>query len=81
MPWKPNSSWSFGKSCRSESVAAYPLLLCPYSIHSAGVKLGWDGTGRGGGPSLDGYVLNNLLLLFDGPPDARILLDDFEVRE
>ena len=34
-----------------------------------------------GGPSLDGHVLNNLLLLFDGPPDARILLDDVEVRE
>jgi len=25
-------------------------------------------------------VLNNLLLLFDAPPDARILLDDVEVR-
>ena len=40
-------------------------------------RAGWDRSGL----SLDGHVLNNLLLLFDGPPDARILLDDFEVRE
>jgi hypothetical protein len=40
-------------------------------------RLGWDKSG----PSLDGHVLNNLLLLFEGPQDARILLDDFEVRE
>jgi hypothetical protein len=33
------------------------------------------------GPSLDGSTLNNIKLLFDGPADARVLIDDFEVRE
>jgi hypothetical protein len=33
------------------------------------------------GPSLAGATLNNLTLLFEGPADARVLLDDFEVRE
>jgi len=40
---------------------------------------------RGGwamdGPSLDGAVLNNLKLVFEGPADARVLLDDVEIRE
>ena len=33
------------------------------------------------GPSLDGSVLNNIKVLFEGPSDARVLIDDFEVRE
>jgi hypothetical protein len=33
------------------------------------------------GPSLDGSVMNNLRLVFEGPADARILLDDFEIRD
>src|SRR5262249_8961109 len=33
------------------------------------------------GPSLDGCVMDNLKILFEGPPDARILIDDFEIRE
>jgi hypothetical protein len=33
------------------------------------------------GPSLDGSVLSNFRMLYDGPADARVLLDDFEVRE
>jgi hypothetical protein len=33
------------------------------------------------GPSLAGATLNNITLLFEGPADARVLLDDFEVRE
>jgi len=33
------------------------------------------------GPSLAGAALNNITLLFEGPADARVLLDDFEVRE
>jgi len=33
------------------------------------------------GPSLDGSVMNNLKLVFEGPADARVLIDDFEVRE
>ena len=40
-------------------------------------RAGWDR----GGPSLDGHALNNLLILFDGPQNARLLLDDLEVRE
>ena len=38
-------------------------------------RVGW---GRGG-PSLDGDVLDNVKLLFDGQGDDRILLDDFQV--
>jgi hypothetical protein len=33
------------------------------------------------GPSLSGCSLNNIRILFDGASDARVLLDDFEVRE
>jgi hypothetical protein len=33
------------------------------------------------GPSLDGSVLNNIKLVFEGPSDARVRIDDFEVRE
>jgi hypothetical protein len=31
------------------------------------------------GPSLDGQVLNNFKIFYDGPEDARLLLDDFEI--
>jgi hypothetical protein len=41
------------------------------------VRQGWAMDG----PSLAGSVLNNLSLHFEGPPEARLLLDDFEVRE
>ena len=33
------------------------------------------------GPSLDGCVMNNFKLVFEGPADARVLIDDVEVRE
>jgi hypothetical protein len=33
------------------------------------------------GPSLSGSAFNNLKLVYEGPPDARVLLDDLEVRE
>jgi hypothetical protein len=33
------------------------------------------------GPSLDGCVMNNLAVLFEGPAETRVLLRDFEVRE
>jgi len=33
------------------------------------------------GPSLDGCLMNNLSVLFEGPAEARVLLRDFEVRE
>jgi hypothetical protein len=33
------------------------------------------------GPSLAGSVMNNVTILFEGPADARVLIDDFEVRE
>lgn len=33
------------------------------------------------GPSLDGCVMNNLKIVFEGPADARVWIDDFEVRE
>ena len=34
-----------------------------------------------GGESRDGAVLNNIKIMFEGPPNARLLLDDFEVTE
>jgi len=39
-----------------------------------------SGPAQDGAP-LDGSVMNNLTLLFEGPADARVLLDDFEVRD
>jgi hypothetical protein len=33
------------------------------------------------GATLEGSVMNNVSLLFEGPADARVLLDEFEVRE
>jgi hypothetical protein len=33
------------------------------------------------GPSLDGCVMNNIKIVFEGPADARVLIDRFEVRE
>lgn len=33
------------------------------------------------GPSLDGSVMNNVKIVFEGPADARVRIDDFEVRE
>jgi hypothetical protein len=36
--------------------------------------------GGADGPSLEGADLNNFKIVFDGAPDARIVLSDFEVR-
>jgi hypothetical protein len=33
------------------------------------------------GPSLEGSMMNNISLLFQGSEEARMLLDDFELRE
>ena len=40
-------------------------------------RAGWAADGA----SLDGAVLNNVKILFEGPPDARLFLDDFEITE
>jgi hypothetical protein len=40
-------------------------------------RAGWAADGA----NLDGAVLNNIKVLFEGASDARLLLDDFEVRE
>jgi hypothetical protein len=40
-------------------------------------RVGWDRRG----PSLEGDVLDNIKLLFEGDPNDRMLLDDFEVLE
>jgi hypothetical protein len=40
-------------------------------------RVGW---GRNG-PSLEGDVLDNIKLLYEGGESDRILLDDFEIRE
>ncbi len=37
--------------------------------------------GSADGPTLEGSELNNLKIVFDGAPDARIILSDLEVRE
>ncbi|HET6574971.1 MAG TPA: hypothetical protein VFG68_15300 [Fimbriiglobus sp.] len=46
-------------------------------IRALDLRVGWDGEGEG----LDGKLLDNLKIVFDGSPDARMLLDDVEVRE
>ena len=33
------------------------------------------------GPSLEGGLMNNIKIFFEGVPEGRILLDDFEIRE
>jgi hypothetical protein len=33
------------------------------------------------GPSLEGSVFNNVTFVFEGAREARVLVDDFEVRE
>jgi hypothetical protein len=33
------------------------------------------------GPTPDGDVLGNIKILFEGPLEARLLLDDLEIRE
>lgn len=40
-------------------------------------RTGWVADGA----SLDGVVLSNIKILFEGSQDVRLLLDDFEVRE
>jgi hypothetical protein len=40
-------------------------------------RAGWAADGA----SLDGAVLNNIKILFEGSSDARLVLDDFEIRE
>jgi len=40
-------------------------------------RVGWDRTG----PSLEGDVLENIKILFEGQAEDRVLLDDFEIRK
>ena len=49
----------------------------PVEFRAIEARAGWAADGA----SLDGAVLNNVKILFEGPPDARLLLDDFEVTE
>ncbi len=46
-------------------------------VRGIDVRQGWAVDG----PSLEGSTLNNFTILFEGADDARLLLDDFEVRE
>jgi hypothetical protein len=46
-------------------------------IRAVEVRQGWAMDG----PSLDGSVMKSISLLYEGPEEARILLDDFEIRE
>ena len=56
-----------------------PVFLATATMYLFAVyaRAGWAMDG----PSLAGATLNNITLLFEGPADARVLLDDFEVRE
>jgi hypothetical protein len=49
----------------------------PVEFRAIEARAGWAADGA----SLDGAVLNNVKILFEGPPDARLLLDDFELTE
>ena len=63
--------------------ARYPLAGLrqgewrPVEFRAIEARTGWAADGA----SLDGTVLNNIKILFEGPPDARLLLDEFEIRE
>lgn len=46
-------------------------------IRALDLRVGWDGEGGG----IEGEPLDNFKIIFDGPPEARVLLDDVEVRE
>jgi hypothetical protein len=49
----------------------------PVEFRAIEARTGWAADGA----SLDGVVLNNIKILFEGPPHARVLLDDFEITE
>lgn len=49
----------------------------PVEFRAIEARAGWAADGA----NLDGAVLNNIKILFEGPPDARLLLDDFEITE
>lgn len=49
----------------------------PIEFRAIEARTGWAADGA----SLDGAVLNNIKILFEGPSDARLLLDDFEIGE
>jgi hypothetical protein len=46
-------------------------------IRGLDLRLGWEGEGGG----LEGEALDNFKICFDGAPQARMLLDDFELCE
>jgi hypothetical protein len=47
----------------------------PVEFRAIEARVGWARTG----PSLEGDVLDNLKLVFEGQPDDRVLLDDVEI--
>jgi len=47
------------------------------SFRAIEARVGWDRTG----PSLEDDVLDNFKLIFQGGPNARVLIDDFEVLQ
>jgi hypothetical protein len=46
-------------------------------FRGADARAGWAMDG----PSLSGCTMNNIRIQFEGPAEARVLIDDFEVRE
>lgn len=49
-----------------------------FEIRALDLRTGWQ---HGEGAGLEGDVLNNFKVFLDGGPQARILIDEFEVRE
>jgi len=47
------------------------------SFRAIEARVGWDMRG----PSLEGDVLDNFKILFEGGADVRVLIDDFEIRQ
>lgn len=46
-------------------------------IRGLDLRIGWEGEGAG----LEGEPLDNFKIVFDGPPEARVLLDNVEIRD
>jgi hypothetical protein len=69
------------RTCLNAAIilAGFPSAILPLQC----ARISAQGAERGGEAdlraNLDGAVPNNLKILFEGPPDARLLLDGFEV--
>ncbi|MBN1444151.1 MAG: hypothetical protein JXA90_15680, partial [Planctomycetes bacterium] len=65
-----------GDNCRYAIGSLRPGERRDVEFRAIECRTGWARTG----PSLEGDVLDNFKLIFEGAEDARVLIDDFEIR-